>query len=336
MTELDVLLARYSPAGYENLGPHLESTYGIRVSSVTRLDGGVFRVDRHDGPSWVARVFPAERGIEAVKGDAEILRFLEERDYPAERWAHADAVSTLARRGVLVTQHVGGSPADDRETTAHELGALLGRLQSLPDDSDDSDAVAREAGSLHHWSENGGGPREDLSAAMSWLAEVDGRVSAPHRTAYETLRDEVASADDLEGLPLAFVHPDFQVGNAIATLDTGLVIIDWAGSGRGPRIAALATLLFIAVEGFHGHPPRAAELDRVDAVIAGYRAHIRLDDEEQARLAAALRRLPLVFACFLFCVGVKTSGTPGTRGPWSATRDLSESIATRVREVIAA
>lgn len=332
MTGLDVLLGRYSPAGYENLGPHLESTYDIRVSSVTRLDGGVFRVDRDDGPSWVARVFPVERGIEAVEGDADILRFLEEREYPAERCAHADPVSTLAGRGVLVTHHIDGNPAGDSETTAHELGTLLGRLQTLPDGSG---AVARAAGSMHHWSENGGGPREDLTAAMSWLSEVEGRVSAPHRATYETLRDEVASADDLEGLPLAFVHPDLQVGNAIATPDSGLVVVDWAGSGRGPRIAALATLLFIAVEGFHGHPPRSAELDRAEAVMAGYGAHIRLDREEQARLAGALRRLPLVFACFLFCVGAKTSGTPGTRGPWSATRDLSEAIAGRVRVALA-
>jgi Ser/Thr protein kinase RdoA (MazF antagonist) len=333
MTSIDVLIARYNPAGYENLAPHLEDRYGIRVSSVTRLDGGVFRVDRHDGPSWVARVFPAERDIEAVEGDAQVLRFLEENDYPAERCAHAEAVSTLAGRGVLVTQHVDGSPADDSEQTAHELGAMLGRLQTLPNASG---AVARDAGSLHHWSDNGGGPVEDLAAASSWLAAVDGRVPAPHRAAYETLRDELARADDLHDLPRAFVNPDFQVGNVIASPDAGLVVVDWTGSGRGPRIAALATLLLMAVEGYHGHPPRGADLGRVDSVIAGYRAHVRLEREEQARLADAMRRLPLVFACFLFCVGLKASGTPGSRGEWSTTRDRSEAIATRVREVIAA
>lgn len=333
MTGLDVLLARYSPAGYDDLGPHLERRYGIRVSSVTQLDSGVFRVDRNDGPSWIARVFPPERRLDAVEGDAAVLRFLEEHDFPSERCAHADAVSALDERGVLVTTHVDGGPADDSARTAHELGALLGRLQTLPPASG---AAAREAGSLHHWSENGGGPREDLVAAASWLAEIEDRVSPPHRAAYDSLRDAVAGADALADLPRAFVHADFQVGNAIAETGAGLVVIDWSGAGTGPRIAALATLLFIAVEGFHGHSPRAAAIDRVDAVIAGYRTHIELDRDEQARLASALRRLPLVFACFLFCVGVKTSRMPGSRGSWASTHELSEAIAKRVREVVAA
>src|SRR5450755_4796330 len=43
------------------LQAHLESAYGIRIVRMTELDAGVFRVDRHDGPGWVARVFPATR-----------------------------------------------------------------------------------------------------------------------------------------------------------------------------------------------------------------------------------------------------------------------------------
>jgi hypothetical protein len=32
----------------------------------------VFRVERRDGPAWVVRVFPPERPVHAVEGDAAI------------------------------------------------------------------------------------------------------------------------------------------------------------------------------------------------------------------------------------------------------------------------
>ncbi len=83
----------------ERLSSHLEGRYRIRVAELTLLDpGGVFRVDRHDGPSWVTRVFPALRPIEAVEGDAAALRFLAQAAFPAERCAHSEPVSALTAR----------------------------------------------------------------------------------------------------------------------------------------------------------------------------------------------------------------------------------------------
>ncbi len=82
----------FQRSGLEGLPAHPEGRYGIRVAEVTRLDTGVLRVDRRDGPSWVARVFPAARPIEDVDGDAEVLRFLEQNSFPAERCAHPDPV----------------------------------------------------------------------------------------------------------------------------------------------------------------------------------------------------------------------------------------------------
>ena len=67
------------------LPAHLSDTYGIEVTEIAQLDLGVYRVDRADGDSWVARLFPAVRPREHVDGDAEILRWLAALDYPAER-----------------------------------------------------------------------------------------------------------------------------------------------------------------------------------------------------------------------------------------------------------
>jgi hypothetical protein len=69
---------------------------------------GVFRVDRIDGPSWMARLFRAARPMDGVEGDAEILRFLAKRDFPAERCAHPEPVSIHDGQGVLVTEYIDG------------------------------------------------------------------------------------------------------------------------------------------------------------------------------------------------------------------------------------
>src|SRR5690348_89065 len=73
------------PAGKRMLADHLEAQYGIEVAKVSELDANVLRIDRKDGPSWVARAFPAVRDVEVVEGDAEILQYLAEQGYPAER-----------------------------------------------------------------------------------------------------------------------------------------------------------------------------------------------------------------------------------------------------------
>jgi len=88
----------YRRSGTEGLPAHLERVWGIQVDKATELDLGVSRVDRRDGPSWVARLFPRVRPIECVRGYAEILHFLESQDLPAERCANPSPVSTQEAR----------------------------------------------------------------------------------------------------------------------------------------------------------------------------------------------------------------------------------------------
>lgn len=135
------------------LASHLEDRYDIEVERVSEIES-VHRVDRRDGPSWVARVFPAKRPVEAIDGDAEILRFLEERRFPAERCADEVPVSTFEGQGVLVTGFVPGPNGrpDQSPTTLQAMGDLLGRLQTLPHADG---AMGRPAGSWHHLSLQG-------------------------------------------------------------------------------------------------------------------------------------------------------------------------------------
>jgi Ser/Thr protein kinase RdoA (MazF antagonist) len=307
----------------EKLRVYLEKHYDIRIVSLNRLDRGVYRVDRQEGQSWVARIFSAKRALQQVQGDAEVLRFLEEHGFPSERCARPDPVSAPGGRGVLVTEYVDGTTPERSEPNLRAMGEMVGRLNTLPIGSG---LVAREAGSLHHYSLSGGGPRKELDAAASWLAEVEDKVATSNRASYESLREQVARADDSHGLPEALIHPDPVVKNVIATPDTGLVLIDWTGAGRGPRLASLAVLIWTSALGKDGW-----SLERVDPVVAGYRSHVQLQKDELERLADVMRVRPLVFACWRYRRAITSEKQPDGKEWWWQSDELVESVTARAR-----
>ena len=107
---------------------------------------------------------------------------------------------------------------------------------------------------------------------------------------------ELDRADGCADLPQALIHPDFVPANAILTPDGGLVLVDWTGAGRGPRLYPLAFLLWAAG---CGGP------SRLDAVVAGYREHVTPGDDEIGRLAGAIWARPLILACWMVLAGRK-------------------------------
>lgn len=308
------------PFDLDQLKAELESRYRIRITSMLPIDddprtrprgswpghyASTLLVQREQGTPWIARVFssPADQ-VSRVKEDAEILGFLAEQDFPAERPAVDAGVAVIDGSGVLLTRFIaGGRPTDvhGRVTTPgvfHELGSLLGRLHTLPAGSG---AAARDGGAEEH--DGGfhlGRPEQDLVAAMRFLVSVEDEVALEGRETFEWLRDRVESADGAEGLPEAFTHSNFHAWAAVGAPGR-LSIVGWAGSGRGPRLPALAWLLRTASEG---------RLGFVDAVMRGYRQHVSLSDEEFDRLAAVANLRPLWLACLDYREAVRAGRTP--------------------------
>jgi Ser/Thr protein kinase RdoA (MazF antagonist) len=289
-----VIRDTYRRPGADALPGHLEDRYGIRVTAVTRLDAGVFRVDRSEGPPWVARLSVAARPVARVGEDAEVLRFLERQGFPAERCAAAEPVSTLGGRAVLVTGYVAGTRPPRTPANRRRLGDLLGRLHTM---TTEAGPARRPAGSLHHLPDYEGGPGQDLAAAAALLADLDGRVPAEHRRLYELIGTLLPEGDDCHGLPEAFLHPDPAWGNVVVT-PGGPVFVDWAGAGRGPRLASLAGLLHTV------GPAHAGE------ALAGYRRHTDLTTDELDRLEGVLWIRPLWLAAWqlwLVCVSARVN-----------------------------
>lgn len=322
------------------LRAHLEERYGTRITSLAPIDDDpasrprgswvghypwTLLVQRADGRPWVARIFssPADT-VDRIEGDAEILRFLASHDFPAERLAHDEPVSVHDGSGVIVTELVeGGRPTDaygraDSPAVHSELASLLGRLHTLPAAGG---AVARDGGSEEH--DGGfhvGRPKQDLAAAMSFLVSVEDAVTPAGREQFERLRDQVEGADDAEGLPEALTHGNYHSWSAVGP-PGDLVIVGWAGSGRGPRLPALAWLLATASEGSD---------DLVDAVMRGYREHVELTDEELDRLTGVLSIRPLWLACLDYRERVRSGAMPTPDDGWIGWRpERAERLATR-------
>jgi Ser/Thr protein kinase RdoA (MazF antagonist) len=270
---------------------HLEARYSTTISQINQLDENVFRLDRLDGPSWVARVFDSSRPVEIVEGDAEILRFLEQQSFPAERCADPAPVSTTpSGHHVLITTFVEGRRPRKGEQLFPKLGDLLGRLHSL--ETGGSRVLTRRGGAWHHLCT--GRIREEKEAALTMLKESRHNVPDDQLELYAKIQDKLQKMDDFEDLPDAFVHPDFVPSNVITTNDGELVAVDWAGSGTGPRAASLGFLLWAG-----GHRSMA----QVEAVAKGYSKHVSLTETEMERLAAAIWFRHLVLRCWEFCTG---------------------------------
>jgi len=306
LTDLEGLGSRmhHEPAP-DRLLAHLRDRYGIDPLAATKLSVHktyVFRVDRRDGDPWVARAFPPARPRAGVEGDAAILRFLKRQGYPAERLAADDAVSDFDGSAVLVTRFVAGTPLPDNAAKFALMGDLLGRLHALPYD----ETASRPGGASGEDPSREGTPRQDLLAALSFLDAVDTKVPAADRERFERLRDQVRAADDGQGLPEGLLHGNLlhAPDHAIVTED-GPVAINWKASGRGPRLADFAYLIW----GTGAWQPRRPDLERIDAVVGAYRRYVEPTGDELDRLEAVMYLRTLYLACFGYRRAV-TNGQP--------------------------
>jgi Ser/Thr protein kinase RdoA (MazF antagonist) len=144
-----------------------------------------------------------------------------------------------------------------------------------------------------------------LLAALSFLDAVDTKVAAAERERFEQLRDQVRSADDGHGLPEGLLHGNLLHAPDHAVLsEHGPVAINWKASGRGPRLADFAYLVW----GTGSWNPRRPNQERIDAAVNAYHRHVEPTDDELDRLEAVMYIRTLYLACF----GYRRSLTSGS------------------------
>jgi Ser/Thr protein kinase RdoA (MazF antagonist) len=279
----DATLQRmFQREGVEALPARLEENYSITVAKLTRLDVGVFRVDRSDkGAPLVARLFSRFRPYALAAGDLAVLRYLAEVGFRAERPFGDEPLTSHDGQALLVTEFVKEAPKAERPPyPIVRLGAMIGRLHGLPVPA----GADRPAGALHHFAE--GTMTDELRAAAGWLDSIEDRVPSGAAAGLDVLRGALAAADGGDGLPEALVHPDPVPKNAIFTAD-GPVLVDWTSAGRGPRLASMTLVLS---SGWAAAP-----------FMKGYSRRVSLTDDERDRLAGLLFSRRLIDVAFRVC-----------------------------------
>ncbi len=314
----------------------LESHYGTRVKVLRPFveyagEGGVYRVDRPDGPPWVLRLFASDRPLERVRGDAAILEYVGRHGVSTERLVpmlDGSGSTELDGRGVLVTRFVAGTRPNRGPTTLRRLGEVVGRLHALPPPPAGDRWLGRRAGAI---------PSDDLPYGRGHLDRIAGRVPPENLTTYETLWAALDATDDCEALPSGLIHSDCHLANTILTPEGQPVLIDWVGSGQGPRVAALGLLLYTCAVQAPGDAPdsligpdpvqiRVA----VEAVIDGYCRHHLLTRAELERLPDAVRFRPVVVAAREFATSLER-GEPSDPSGWWARYGEAETVAAHAR-----
>jgi len=300
-------------APLDDVVEHIETSYGLRPRAIDDLDTAWrFEVDAGNA-DWVVRAFPLAVGFDSVAADAAALVYLHDRGIRAERLAHPRPTTRIPTgHTVLVTEFLEGSPPQASQRTLALLGDLAGSLAAAPPPPANS-AVRDVAGAYPNYTQPGS-IRSELENARGCLDAIAEEIPAGMRDTYELLRRQVDQADDLASLPTSIVHPDLRLPNIVDAGDQ-LIAFDWQGAGVGPRILPLGVLLAYAAA-----LPDEPKGSAVEAIVASYRARVRLTEPELLRLHDAIEIRPLVTEAIGMCVGIRLGVDPFAPGDWTTRR----------------
>jgi Ser/Thr protein kinase RdoA (MazF antagonist) len=328
----------------------LEGVYQAGALQLTRLAHGtkdVFRVRRTSAPDWMLRIYPVTDPApvhDRVSALAQLLVFLEQQHYPAERLVRTvtGALTTRsAARHILVTTYLGSpqqawQPAStggsdpnhiQAATAKHDpqllfsIGALLGRLHAL--DTTGSDAKLIRAPGLQAAAE--------LAWASSQLAQLQARVPGHLQEELACLNTRIQQIRSFDACAQTIIHGDGHLGNVVITPTNDYAFIDWEAAGRGAAVTDLGQLLNASVE----PSDTTLHMTGIQAIIDGYWAHRMVSPIERDLLADALRFRILVTLAGAFEQRSRPDYQP-TQRFWGATYaewERHERRATRIATI---
>jgi len=282
----------------------LEQVYqagALRLALLAHGAKDVVHVQRASAPDWIVRIYPVSDPApphDRVTALAQLLVFLEQHQYPAERVVRTidgKLTTRIDACHVLVTTYLGSplqvwQPASSGGTdpdrmqayTAkrdpqllYSIGALLGRLHAL---DATGPTVELEIGS-------GLQAAAELAWASDQLVQLQARVPAHLQEKYARLTRRIQQVRRFDACPQTIIHGDGHLGNVVITPASEHVFIDWEAAGRGAPVTDLGKLLSAKVEPADDTLHRAG----IQAIIDGYCAHRIVSQIERDLLSDALR-----------------------------------------------
>ncbi len=231
------------------------------------------------GERWFLRVAEAATPAE-VAFEAEVLRWLFEARFPVPQLrpaASGGLVATVAGKPALLFGYAPGEEvarADAGPERCRRIGEQLGRLHAL------SAGFGLERPNPY-----------GHARVAGWLAALgDGGGDPEVRAALPLLREELAAAETLPGVPRGLVHGDLFIDNVLWLGDRVGYLLDWEMACT----EAFAWDLAVAVDAWC-YTDRHDHL-RAVALLEGYRSRQKLDPDTVAGLHRYARFQALRYA----------------------------------------
>ena len=233
-----------------------------QIAEHTFKDRGIYHVTFANGLSYVLRAFRYDVRDDLL-GQAELLDYLEQQNYPAPRLfrTHSGAsTATYENWMAVLVSYVDGILLDFSLPNLTQLGARLGILHTVSE-SIQTKAPQIPDSRLH--------PRQLLPQSLTDETCVN-TLPQELSALYKASKSTIAVLQQASPLPITLVHGDCWPHNAVLTTDGQVTLIDWDCAGLGPAILDLGYLLLMCHLGKPQLPKMYADPTCITAVVQGY------------------------------------------------------------------
>jgi Ser/Thr protein kinase RdoA (MazF antagonist) len=309
----------------------IQQTYQLQHIDIYPLQNNtgkyIYCVEQKNDQRWILRLSLKHDQLQTL---ANVLFFLEQQHYPAERILPTHEQTTIGKAGdwsLLLTTFVAGPKLHDDPEAFQLLGSLVGHLHSLRIEQTTGFSLPR-AGML---------PARELAFAQRQLRAIEGLVPAQHRARYAMLMQAVTTINHCTDLPVVLLHNDCHPGNALLTPAEQGILIDWEGAGLGPAIIDVGFLLSNCDATFPWAPLPPApycnirQATRLEAAIKGYCQYHQLTSRELDYLPDALQFRALVFGACRFAAAITNHENADELRWWWARYTTATEIADKAR-----
>ena len=272
----------------KNLIEEIKLNYGLPVRGTIILGNESFRYVYKlltDSDAYILRLFPLDRDFEKISHDIEIIKFLEENDFPTQKLIktiNGEYISKIDGRNSVVTTYIKGDHPNLSIETMLKMGELMGILHNL-----DCKKYPFRTG----WN-----VQSEIYEIRTKVKQLD-LSKLKHSEIIPDVINALELLPSFDNLPQTIIHTDMHPKNMIKTSDNKYCFIDWDDAGIGTTILDLGYVLSQVCIGYGENDSNNLILneDLVKAFLDGYYSQRDLSKAEKDSLIYAMQACALLY-----------------------------------------
>jgi Ser/Thr protein kinase RdoA (MazF antagonist) len=264
----------------------IQTTYGVAVIDTPELlherdEQRVFKLKLSEGGALVLRLCEQERPLAKVQADAGVLRFLNQRNFPAPSLrltkSNTNFFEWQADAGAYAYDFIAGQNTRLDLPTLRTLAQMLATLHNLVH-------TEAEYPTLVNW-------LADLKPSQTNVAQYIGHAHWGPQA--QEVANTLATLPDLTVLPQGLIHTDVHEGNLLRDESGKLWLMDWEDAGLGQMLLDIALVLgwYCVWPAKTEQPPDLYNFDEkwCRAFLSNYQRVRKLEPVETQYLGAAIK-----------------------------------------------